>query len=364
MLEIMEISKKFVNSPAPVLDRVSLEVREGECLSLLGPSGCGKTTLLRLIAGFETADSGQLKLDGKNLSGVGPAGRPFHMVFQKHALFPHLTVFENIAFGLKIRGLRGSELRARVEEGLALVRLQGFESRSPATLSGGQSQRVALARALVNRPRVLLLDEPFSALDLKLREGMATEMRELQRKLGLTLVFVTHDQGEAFAMSDRVALMNRGRFEQVSSPRDLYVHPATLFAADFVGSVSKIPVEKILSIRGESVEFSFAGSILKGRAPAAGAVPGAAVALVRPECFRWAEAATGGNRMPARIRDWTFRGARVVVRLVHAAGPEFHMSLDPSSLDGDDLREGREVVLCFREEETLIRARDESGTPT
>jgi putative spermidine/putrescine transport system ATP-binding protein len=218
------------------VDDVSLEVAEGEFFAMLGPSGSGKTTCLRLIAGFEQPTSGHIEIFGETAEGVPPYRRNVNTVFQDYALFPHMNVVDNVAYGLMVKGAGKAERRARAEEALALVKLEGMQARRPAQLSGGQRQRVALARALVNRPKVLLLDEPLGALDLKLREAMQVELKALQQKLGITFVFVTHDQTEALSMADRIAIFNEGRIVQLGTPRDVYEKPETRFVADFVGS--------------------------------------------------------------------------------------------------------------------------------
>src|SRR5262249_43757732 len=228
------ISKRF-GSAAAVHD-VSLSIYEGEFFSLLGPSGCGKTTTLRMIAGFETPDAGVIVLQGKDVTSVLPNRRPVNMVFQQYALFPHMTIYDNVAFGLKVKKVPRSEHRGRVLEILEVGELQGLEKRRPRQLSGGQQQRVALARALVNRPAALLLDEPLGALDVKLRKQMQLELKRIQTELGTTFVYVTHDQDEALAMSDRIAVMNRGRVEQIGGPRESYERPGAAFAADVNGS--------------------------------------------------------------------------------------------------------------------------------
>lgn len=246
MLEMVGISKTFAipknNTAAQsfALTNVNLTIKEGEFFSLLGPSGCGKTTLLRILAGLEIQTSGHLKLDGGNIDQLSAQKRPFNMVFQRYALFPHLTVYENLNFGLDIKGLSKSDSKMRIHEVLELVGLSELRQRLPETLSGGQAQRVALARALVNRPRILLLDEPLSALDLKLREQLQRELVSLQKKLGLTFIHVTHDQDEALTLSDRIGIMNKGHLEQVGVPSQLYENPKTLFAAEFIGSMLKL----------------------------------------------------------------------------------------------------------------------------
>jgi putative spermidine/putrescine transport system ATP-binding protein len=217
------------------VDSVSFDVRDGEFFSMLGPSGSGKTTCLRLIAGFEQPDAGRIEVHGRNVDGIPPYERDVNTVFQDYALFPHMTVFANVEYGLMIRNVPARERRARAEDMLQLVKLSGLGGRKPSQLSGGQRQRVALARALINRPAVLLLDEPLGALDLKLREQMQDELKALQRQVGITFVYVTHDQGEALSMSDRLAVFNHGRIEQIGSPAEIYEHPATAFVAGFVG---------------------------------------------------------------------------------------------------------------------------------
>jgi spermidine/putrescine transport system ATP-binding protein len=237
-IELVGVEKEFTAGGHDVraVERVDLRIAEGEFFSLLGPSGCGKTTTLRMIAGFEEPSSGQILLHGRDMVGVPPFRRDVNMVFQQYALFPHMDVFENVAFGLRRKKVDKDEVRRRVTEALALVELEGRERRKPPQLSGGQQQRVALARALVNRPRALLLDEPLGALDLKLRQAMQLELKRIQREVGITFVYVTHDQEEALTMSDRLVVMNAGRIEQLGSPRELYEHPATRFVANFIGT--------------------------------------------------------------------------------------------------------------------------------
>ena len=236
VIEMHGVGKRF--GAARALDGVSLTIRENEFYALLGPSGCGKTTLLRVLAGFETPDEGAISLDGKDLIVIRPNRRPINMMFQSYALFPHLSVFNNIAYGLRMDGVRGSDLEERTRDALAMVQLDGLESRRPHQLSGGQRQRVALARALVKRPRVLLLDEPLAALDKKLRGQMQIELKRLQHVVGITFVVVTHDQEEALVMADRIALMREGRIVQEGTPKELYERPASYFVADFIGDMN------------------------------------------------------------------------------------------------------------------------------
>ncbi|MFB7108426.1 ABC transporter ATP-binding protein [Streptomyces sp. NPDC056291] len=232
------------------VDGVDLEIRDGEFFSMLGPSGSGKTTVLRLIAGFEAPDAGRVELAGQEVTGLAPFERDVHTVFQDYALFPHMTVEQNVAYALKIRKVPKAERLVRARKALAEVRLEGYGGRRPAELSGGQRQRVALARALVGRPRVLLLDEPLGALDLKLREQMQVELKALQREVGITFVFVTHDQEEALTMSDRIAVFHQGRVQQVGTPAEIYERPATPFVASFVGSSNLLEGESARRILG------------------------------------------------------------------------------------------------------------------
>ncbi|SQD99264.1 putrescine transporter subunit: ATP-binding component of ABC superfamily [Parafrankia sp. Ea1.12] len=237
-IELVGVAKEYSSRAGLVgaVSRVDLSIEQGEFFSLLGPSGCGKTTTLRMIAGFEEPTRGRILLHGRDVTAVPPNRRDVNLVFQSYALFPHLDVASNVAFGLRRRGVRGQELRRRVGEMLELVELSGLADRRPRALSGGQQQRVALARALVNRPRALLLDEPLGALDLKLRQTMQIELKRIQREVGITFVYVTHDQSEALTMSDRIAVMNRGRVKQLAAPREIYERPGTRFVAGFIGT--------------------------------------------------------------------------------------------------------------------------------
>ncbi|MBA1241743.1 ABC transporter ATP-binding protein [Pseudomonas japonica] len=253
-VQFTEVSRLFGEVKA--VDRVSIDIHDGEFFSMLGPSGSGKTTCLRLIAGFEQPSAGSIRIHGQEAAGLPPYRRDVNTVFQDYALFPHMNVRDNVAYGLKVKGVAKAERLNRAEEALAMVALVGFGERKPAQLSGGQRQRVALARALVNRPRVLLLDEPLGALDLKLREQMQSELKKLQRQLGITFVFVTHDQTEALSMSDRVAVFNKGRIEQCDTPRNLYMKPATAFVAEFVGTSNVLRGELAAALRGVPGAFS------------------------------------------------------------------------------------------------------------
>ena len=236
-LELKEIKKSFTEGEA-VLDNISLEISKGEFITLLGSSGCGKTTTFRIIAGLEQPDAGSVWLDGREVTGLEPNQRDVNTVFQNYALFPHMNVAENIGYGLKLKKVPKSEIRKKVSQMLELVQLEGYEKRKPSELSGGQKQRVAIARALVNNPKVLLLDEPLGALDLQLRRAMQIELKHLQKKLGITFIYITHDQEEAINMSDRIAVMRDGRIEQIGTPDEIYNHPKTSYVATFVGNAN------------------------------------------------------------------------------------------------------------------------------
>ena len=244
MISIAGLSKSFGEVKA--VDQVSLEILDGEFLTLLGPSGSGKTTVLRMIAGFEKPDSGSIKLDGIEVSALPPYERAVNTVFQDYALFPHFTVSENIEYGLRIKKVPSAQRKSETEQALAQVRLSGYGDRKPSQLSGGQRQRVALARALINKPKVLLLDEPLGALDLKLREQMQLELKEIQRLVGITFIFVTHDQEEALTMSDKIAVFNEGKIVQIGTPREIYEKPASSFVSEFVGQTNKVSSQMAL----------------------------------------------------------------------------------------------------------------------
>ncbi|MBG1265211.1 ABC transporter ATP-binding protein [Nostoc sp. WHI] len=252
-VELRNVFKFFNQEPA--VHGIDLDVRQGEFFSILGPSGCGKTTTLRLIAGFEIADAGKVLIQGQSMTNVPPYRRPVNTVFQSYALFNHLNVWDNIAFGLRLKKLRKSEIESRVQEALKLVKMESLRSRFPHQLSGGQQQRVALARALVNRPTVVLLDEPLGALDLKLRKEMQVELSNLHKDLGLTFVMVTHDQEEALSLSDRIAVMNQGKIEQVGTPSQIYERPQTSFVADFIGDTNFFSGE-IVAVNSSEVQIS------------------------------------------------------------------------------------------------------------
>ncbi len=312
---------------------VSFEIRRGEFFSMLGPSGCGKTTLLRMIAGFEDTTSGVLRLDGADVAGVPPYRRAVNTVFQNYALFPHLSVFDNVAFGPRIRSRKPDEIARRVREMLDIVRLGDFAQRKPSQLSGGQRQRVALARALVNDPSALLLDEPLSALDLELRRQMQLELKRIQRDVGITFVFVTHDQEEALTMSDRIAVMRKGHLEQVGAPEEIYDSPASAFVARFIGSANLIPVTVEKTTNGRATLCLPGGRrgevSTQGRAFDAGA---SALLMIRPERLELAanEPPPDMLGLPVTCTDMVFQGAVRRCALRDAAGGEWIDYLEAS----------------------------------
>ena len=262
LIDIVDITKSYGDSV--ILDQLNLYIRENEFLTLLGPSGCGKTTLLRILGGFETPDSGKIIFDGKNINDIPPNRRQLNTVFQKYALFSHMTIADNIAFGLKIKGKSKAYIKDKIRYALKLVNLEGFEDRSPDSLSGGQQQRIAIARAIVNEPKVLLLDEPLGALDLKLRQDMQYELIRLKNELGITFVYVTHDQEEALTMSDTIVVMNQGYIQQIGTPEDIYNEPQNAFVADFIGDSNIIGATmirdrlvEILGARFDCVDTGF-----------------------------------------------------------------------------------------------------------
>ncbi len=284
LVRIEGVSKRFGRVAA--VDRVSLTIPENAFYALLGPSGCGKTTLLRMIAGFELPDEGRILLDGEDMTRVPPNRRPVNMVFQSYAVFPHMTVWKNVAYGLEVTGVARAEIARRVEQALALVRLEGLEERLPHQLSGGQKQRVALARALVKRPRLLLLDEPLSALDRKLREAMQMELVRLRHEVGITFLLVTHDQDEALSMADRIAVMNAGRVLQVADPRTLYEEPRNRFVAEFIGTANLFEGQVLATTDGGArIQLEGFGELVVANPRLAGRTGRVQLAL-RPEKWR------------------------------------------------------------------------------
>ncbi len=327
------------------LDGVSLDIRQNEFFTLLGPSGCGKTTLLRLIAGFEQPSGGELLLEGQPLAGLPPYRRPVNTVFQSYALFPHLSVARNVAFGLEMQGVERSRRDQRVQEMLALVRLAEYGNRRPAQLSGGQQQRVALARALANRPKVLLLDEPLSALDLKLRKEMQLELKRLQLETGITFVFVTHDQEEALTMSDRIAVMQSGRILQVGSPAEIYEYPTRRFVADFIGESNFLDAECV-AVDDACSRFRLAGGG-ELSATANGGRPGERITLaVRPERVGIRADATDGA-LPATVENVVYFGTDTSYYLRLAGNQHFQVRVQNRDGAAPAARSGESVGVVI-----------------
>ncbi|HYB85481.1 MAG TPA: ABC transporter ATP-binding protein [Streptosporangiaceae bacterium] len=329
-VSLASLTKHF--GPLAAVDSIDLDIPSGGFFSLLGPSGCGKTTTLRLIAGFEQPSSGRVLLDGRDMAGTPPSKRPVNTVFQSYALFPHLRVFDNVAFGLRRAHVGRDEVRRRVGEALDLVQLSDLAARKPGQLSGGQQQRVALARALVLRPAVLLLDEPLGALDAKLRRQLQVELKQLQTRVGITFVYVTHDQEEALTMSDRIAVINRGRIEQAASPRDLYEEPANAFVADFLG-VSNLMDASAAGPSGDTAHLrlanGFSVEVRRGDISRRGQVK----VVIRPERVLLEPAgATGPNRIPGMVTNVVYLGSGMQLA-VHLASGDTVTVLVPNSDD-------------------------------
>jgi spermidine/putrescine transport system ATP-binding protein len=337
------VTKQFDDVVA--VDGLTLEVPRGRFFALLGPSGCGKTTTLRMIGGFEEPTEGTIFLGDRDVTGLPPYRRDVNTVFQSYALFPHLSIFENVAFGLRRRGIKGQDLRAQVTKILELVQLAGFERRKPRQLSGGQQQRVALARALVNSPRVLLLDEPLGALDLKLRKEMQLFIKALQHDLGITFIHVTHDQEEAMTMADSIAVMNAGRIEQLGSPDDLYEHPATPFVARFLG------VSNLLrgTAEGDGVVRLEDGTVI--HAPAAGGRRGPVAVGIRPEKIRLGSGEE--NSLAGEVRERAYIGVstQYIVDTRHGALTVYVQNTDRSA---GAVQPGDQVTLSWSPETTFV----------
>lgn len=342
LVEIKNLSKSFDENL--VLDDISIYINENEFVTLLGPSGCGKTTLLRLIGGFETADAGVITFEGKKLADMPPYDRPINTVFQKYALFPHLNVFENIAFGLRINKMPKDQIKEEVLKALNLVKLSGFEARNINTLSGGQQQRVAIARAIVNKPKLLLLDEPLGALDLKLRQEMQYELKEMQRALGISFVFVTHDQEEALTMSDTVVVMNGGVIQQIGTPEDIYNEPENKFTAMFIGESNIIDgvMLKDFLVEFEGIVFECVDE---------GFEPKELVDIViRPEDIVLEKEAVG--KINGIVTDITFKGVHFEI-IISVNGKEYVVHSTDKQLVGD------KVSLNFDPDEIHVMSKSD-----
>lgn len=352
-ISLRGVTKRFGHFTA--VDSVTVDVRAGEFFALLGPSGCGKTTLLRMIAGFEVESEGQIFIDSRDVAGTEPNERPVNMVFQSYAVFPHMTVAQNVGYGLRVTGVPRRETARRVAEALALVKLEGFEDRKPDQLSGGQRQRVALARALIKRPKVLLLDEPLSALDAKLREAMRLELVRLQRSVGITFVIVTHDQNEALSMADRIAVMENGRVRQIAPGRDLYENPSCRFVADFIGKVNLLD-GRVVGVEGDTVLIEIARlgviPVLQTANPASGAV----ALAIRPEKIRLSAEEPSGNNPKVRgtVREVAYYGGQSQVYLEGPGGITIASTLQNTRRGTQGARVGEALWASWALEDALV----------
>ena len=354
-LQFESITKSFGSHRA--VDGVSVSLAQGDIFGLLGPSGCGKTTLLRLAAGFDQPDSGRILLRGRDITALPPERRPVNTVFQNYALFPHLTVFENIAFGLRVARRPAGEIQREAERMIALAQLAEHAQKRPSQLSGGQKQRVAIARALVNKPEVLLLDEPLAALDLKLRQHMLMELQAIHREVGTTFLFVTHDQGEAMSLCDRLAVMNQGRIEQEGTPRDIYTRPATAFVAGFIGDTNLMPV-KSASAAGAGLVVLETDCLPRLLIPGeAGAVTPGALACVRPEKIQISIEHPGESAGAAvcqgRIEDTIYAGAESRYGVRAGAGKTW-ISRQHDAAHPELFGKGQTVWLRVNAEDVLL----------
>ena len=359
-IELVGVEKRFAAGGHDVtaVEHVDLRIAEGEFFSLLGPSGCGKTTTLRMIAGFEEPTSGQILLHGRDMVGVPPFRRDVNMVFQQYALFPHMDVFENVAFGLRRRKVAKDEIARRVTAMLRMVELTGRERHKPRQLSGGQQQRVALARALVNHPRALLLDEPLGALDLKLRQAMQLELKRIQREVGITFVYVTHDQGEALTMSDRLVVMNQGRIEQLGTPRELYEQPATRFVAGFIGTSNILRGRVDRESGGLAIiQLSSDERVLVPCGPAARTGQEIEV-IVRPEkMVLLSDDAIPEDRcaVRGRVREVVYLGTSTSYTVVVPGGTEVTVFRQNATSPSEaDVTEGQDVWLAWAPEHSYV----------
>jgi spermidine/putrescine transport system ATP-binding protein len=349
-IALTSVSKRFGSHVA--VDDVTLEIREGEFFSMLGPSGCGKTTSLRMIAGFETPDEGRVLLGGNDVTSTSANRRPVNMVFQQYALFPHMSVYDNVAFGLRVKRVPRGEHRGRIAELLRVVDLEGLENRRPRQLSGGQQQRVALARALVNRPAALLLDEPLGALDVKLRKQMQLELKRIQHEVGTTFVYVTHDQEEALAMSDRIAVMNRGKVEQLGPPREIYDRPRTAFVADFIGSLNAFDGRIDELVGGYAVSRLGDDERIVAPVESGHRVGDSVRFAIRPEHVRIGPAPEGGSRLDGSIAEVVYLGMYTQYHVDTRAGRIVsHRLADEAA---SELEAGARVTLFWAPEHASV----------
>lgn len=352
-IEITGLDKYYGDNH--VIDHLDLTVHPGQFTTFLGPSGCGKTTILRMIAGFETIDGGDILIDGESVTKLPPNKRKVHTIFQQYALFPHLNVYDNIAYGLKAHGKNKKEIKEAVGWALDMVSLSGFEKRMPAQMSGGQKQRVSIARAIVNRPSVLLLDEPLTALDMKLRKEMRYKLKELQQQLGISFIYVTHDQEEAMVMSDRIVVLNSGKIEQEGTPREIYTAPNTAFVSDFIGDTNAFDgavreaSAGCMTVVCESGSFKAAGS---------GFAPDEYVNVsIRPHQTLWSEQSVEGFSLEGEVTDFLFTGSFVTAMVELISGRTVRIA----RLAGEGLPEKGEKVWLYWEPEDAVVMKNPLG---
>ena len=355
IVSIRNVSKQFPGGVTAV-DSVNIDIDQNEFFALLGPSGCGKTTLLRMISGLETPTSGQIMIGGEDMALTPPNKRPTNMVFQSYAVFPHMTVEQNVAYGLKVTGVPADEMRRRVAEGLEMVKLTHLAARKPDQMSGGQRQRVALARALVKRPKVLLLDEPLSALDAKLRDEMRLELTRLQENVGITFIIVTHDQDEALSMASRIAVMDKGAVQQIATPMELYEHPKNRFVADFIGKVNLIDAN-VIGQKGKTITCEAKGlGRVELSSPAAA---GSAVAIaVRPEKLKIGKTEPkepGAIKLKGTVRDVAYYGDTSHVVIESAAGLDLSVNVqNDSRVGGSGVERGQKVWVHWAPKDSIV----------
>lgn len=355
-VKITELDKSFKDNH--VVNQISLDIKPGQFISFLGPSGCGKTTILRMIAGFETIDGGDIEIDGKSVIHLPPEKRELNTVFQQYALFPHLNVYDNIAYGLRAKGKKKAEIQKAVTDALKLVQLEGFEKRMPAQMSGGQKQQVSIARAIVNEPSLILLDEPLTALDMKLRKEMRYELRELQQKLGITFIYVTHDQEEAMIMSDYIVVLNGGNIEQMGTPMEIYTKPETEFVSDFIGETNAFEgavadvLENELHVKCESGDFLATGTDVSKME--------FVNISIRPHQTMWSENPVEGFSISGMVKDFLFTGPYVsaIVELINGRKVRI------SRLAGTGLPEkGKHVYLYWNPEDAIVMKNTTGNVP-
>lgn len=346
-VKITKLDKSYKDNH--VVNQISMDIKPGQFITFLGPSGCGKTTILRMIAGFETIDGGDIEIDGKSVIHLPPEKRELNTVFQQYALFPHLNVYDNIAYGLKAKGKKKSEIQEAVNEALKMVQLEGFEKHMPAQMSGGQKQRVSIARAIVNEPSVILLDEPLTALDMKLRKEMRYELRALQQKLGITFIYVTHDQEEAMIMSDFIVVLNGGNIEQMGTPMEIYSKPKSAFVSDFIGETNAFEgvvaekQENELHVKCESGDFLATGSDVSEKE--------FVNISIRPHQTEWSEEPITGFSLSGIVRDFFFTGSYVsaIVELINGRRVRI------ARLAGNDLpKKGQHIYLYWNPENAVV----------